>query len=124
MPEQKQDKSNSLTSFQIKNAVSPQIHGFSKAKNDHRPLSAEEKNKLHEKASLGFPTLEAFVESETLDTIAVQLQPSFEKLEKLESESKGEIKTAAIKAIQAFELTADLLDYLFETKKKLEENQK
>lgn len=67
-------------------------------------------------ASVGFPAIEKRLESSTVDAVADELRPSYEKLEAMASGGDAKAKAAAKKAMAAYERTADLFEYLFSTK--------
>ena len=69
---------------------------------------------------VGFPAVEQVLESGSVEGLAESLRPSYERLEALATQGDARTKPAARKAMAAYERTADLFEYLFETKRTLE----
>jgi hypothetical protein len=67
-------------------------------------------------ASAGFPAVESRLEKSSIEAVAEELRPSYEKLEAMASTGTPKTKAAAKKAMGAYERTADLFEYLFATK--------
>jgi hypothetical protein len=70
--------------------------------------------------SVGFPAVEVRLENGTIESLADELRPSYEKLEEIVLNGPKKEKAAAKKAMAAYERTADLFEYLFETKAALQ----
>jgi hypothetical protein len=68
--------------------------------------------------SVGFPSIEQRLENGSIETLAEELRPSYEKLEALASGDQKQ-KGNAKKAMIAYERCADLMEYLFATKEAL-----
>lgn len=72
------------------------------------------KEQVEEAISAGFPTIERLLEQEQLDFS--ELEERMDALRQLRDEGGAQDKGAARKAITAYELTQDLLEFLWETK--------
>lgn len=70
--------------------------------------------------SVGFPAIEQRLERGTIEDLAEELRPAYEKLEALAQKGEMRGRTNAKKAMAAYERTADLFEYLFETKAALQ----
>ena len=70
--------------------------------------------------SVGFPAVEARLESSSADGVAEELRGSYEQLEALTAGKDIKTKAAAKKAMGAYERAADLFEYLFQTKDALQ----
>lgn len=66
--------------------------------------------------SVGFPAVEARLESSTVDGVAEELRASYEQLEAMSTTGDMRKKAGAKKAMGAYERAADLFEYLFQTK--------
>ena len=105
-------KKDEFSSFKIADVRRPEVRS-TQAKGG--------KDAVEEEApiSVGFPTIEARLMAGSIDDVAEALRPSYEKLEALASSGGMREKAAAKKAMGAYERTADMLEYLFETKETL-----
>ncbi len=75
--------------------------------------------------SLGFKRIEGILETEELATVNANLDAIRQKLEELQKQgANNKEKAAAKKAIIALERTADLMEYLFQTKQALQASAK
>ena len=76
-----------------------------------KPLTATD-------ADLGYPQIEALLESENFETINNSFALGYEKLEKIKSDRSGGLKKqkAAQKAMKAYELTTELINELLQIK--------
>jgi hypothetical protein len=66
--------------------------------------------------SVGFPAVEARLEANDVDAVADELRATYERLEALSQGGDVKTRSAAAKAMVAYERTADLFEYLFTTK--------
>lgn len=105
-------KNEDLDSFRISDVRRPQVRGGTRAK---------EAEPVEEEATVGFPQIEAVLEAKSIQDVAEALRVSYGQLETLASSPDLRKKTAAKKAMAAYERVADLLEYLFETKASLQE---
>lgn len=103
-----------LRSFKIGDLKRPEVRNYQNTSSDAPAEPAED-----EGPTAGFPGVEALLESGTVEAVAEQLRPSYEQLEAMASGGKMKSKGAAKKALAAYERTADLFEYLFETKQAL-----
>lgn len=101
-----------LSSFRISDMKRAEVRSFSK--------QSEKKVEEEASSSVGFPAVESRLEGGSIESLAEELRPSYERLEALSS-GKGDmkLKAAAKKAMGAYERTADLFEYLYETKNAL-----
>lgn len=104
-------KKDELSSFRIADVKRPEVRSFTKAEEGGQPGVTKEAS-----ASVGFPAIEARLERGTIDELADELRPSYEKLEALSESGDMKTKAAAKRAMAAYERAADLFEYLFETK--------
>ena len=103
------DGPGGLSSFKIGDMRRPEVRSLKKPQKEE--AAAQE-----EPVSVGFPSVEQRLEKGTIDDLADELRPSYEKLEALLESKDMKKKAAAKKALSAYERTADLFEYLFETK--------
>ena len=76
-----------------------------------------------EATSVGFARIEQLLDSESPESVATQLTELLSTLESFqENASSNKDKAASKKAIAAVARSADLMDYLFQTKASLESN--
>lgn len=101
-------KDKDLTSFKIGDMRRPEVHNFKKAEAEVEAAEPE--------ASVGFPAIEQRLEGGTIEALAEELRPSYEALEEMSLSGDLKSKGNAKKAMAAYERTADLFEYLFETK--------
>jgi hypothetical protein len=104
-----------LATFRIADVKRPEVRslaGPKKGEQDEEPQSM----------SVGFPAVEGRLERGTIDDLANELSPSYQKLEEIALGKDQRLKGAAKKAMAAYERTADLFEYLFETKAALQGN--
>ena len=101
-----------LTAFRIADVKRPEVRSFNKA-------AAKDEVREEPVVSVGFPAIEGRLERGGIEDLADELRPSYEKLETLSESQDMKAKTAAKKAMAAYERTADLFEYLFETKSAL-----
>lgn len=90
-----------------------------------KPGPGERKQASKEPApqvSAGFPTIEGLLESQELDLSGLAVRR--EALEQLSAEGSAQSKGAAAKALAAYERTADLIEFLWETKHQLGQTKK
>lgn len=73
-----------------------------------------------EEASIGFPGIEARLESGSVEAVADELRGSYERLEDLSTSGDMRSKAGAKRAMVAYERAADLFEYLFQTKDALQ----
>ncbi|MCA9553595.1 MAG: hypothetical protein KC933_26385 [Myxococcales bacterium] len=73
-----------------------------------------------EEPSVGFPAVEARLETSSADGVAEELRASYEQLEAMSEGRDVKTKAAAKKAMGAYERAADLFEYLFQTKDALQ----
>ncbi len=102
---------DSLSSFKISDMRRPEVRSLKK--------SAQEDPPAEESVSVGFPAVEQRLEGGTIDDLADELRGSYEKLEEMLETADIKKKAAAKKALAAYERTADLFEYLFQTKSAL-----
>lgn len=102
----------SLGSFRIGDLRRPEVRGTGKAPQEAAAAPSP---------SVGFPAVESRLEAGSIESLAGELRPSYEKLEALASEGDLKQKAAAKKAMAAYERTADLFEYLYETKAALQQ---
>lgn len=102
-----------LESFKIADKKRPEVRSL-KPPPPGAPIEAPAPS-----TSAGFPTVEARLESGTVDSVAEELRASYEQLEALAESGNVKTKAAAKKAMAAYERTADLFEYLFATKASL-----
>jgi hypothetical protein len=100
-----------LENFRIADLKRPEVRSF---KVGAAPGSAPAEEPAA--ASAGFPSIEARLESSSMDAIAEELRASYGKLEELADGNNMKAKSAAKKALGAYERVADLFEYLFATK--------
>jgi len=75
-------------------------------------------------SSLGFARIEELLEKEPPEQVGQSLNEIMSKLEELrDSADSNKVKAGATKALAAVERTVDLMDYLYQTKQQLEDNQ-
>lgn len=74
--------------------------------------------------SLGFPAVEARLESGTVDSVAEELRASYEQLDGMSTQGDTRSRAGAKKAMGAYERAADLFEYLFQTKAALQSPEK
>ncbi len=98
-----------LSSFRIGDLRRPEVKNYNK----QAPAAPEEEEPQE---SVGFPAVEQRLENGTIDDLAEELRPSYEALEEMALEGDMKQKAAAKRAMAAYERTADLFEYLFETK--------
>ncbi|EKD50804.1 MAG: hypothetical protein ACD_62C00424G0004 [uncultured bacterium] len=69
-------------------------------------------------AGLGYPTIEGLLETESFDKINNSFNEAYKKLEKIAADSDSGLKKkrSASKAMQAYELTTELLNELLKIK--------
>jgi hypothetical protein len=101
-------KPEDLGTFRIADVKRPEVRSFKKAKEEAAPA-----------VSVGFPAVEARLEKGTIEQLAEELRPSYELLEELATGGDIKVRGAAKKAMAAYERTADLFEYLYETKSAL-----
>lgn len=104
-------KDRELGTFRIGDVRRPEVRSSKKAE----AAPAQEAS-----SSLGFPALEERLETGTVESVAGELQGSYSQLEAMAEKGDMRSKAAAKKAMAAYERTADLFEYLFETKAALE----
>lgn len=104
----------SLGSFRIGDLRRPEVRG-----SGNKPAAPEAEAPAG--PSVGFPAVEVRLEKGSIEALADELRPSYEKLEALVAEGDMKEKAAAKKAMAAYERTADLFEYLFETKAALQQ---
>lgn len=103
-----------LESFKISDT---QRAGVSRPGRTRRP----ERQTEDEAHSIGFRRIETILEEDNASAVSEDLNTLLQKLEEYQSQSTtNKERVAAKKAIVAVERTADLLDYLFETKTALQ----
>ncbi len=103
----------SLGTFRIGDLRRPEVRGSGKAPQEAEAAPAG--------PSVGFPAVETRLEAGSIEALADELRPSYEKLEALASDGDMKQKAAAKKAMAAYERTADLFEYLYETKAALQQ---
>ena len=103
-------KDEDLGTFRIADKRRPEVRSF------QRP--GTKKAEPEPSPSVGFPSIEQRLESGTIDTLAEELRPSYEKLDAIAT-SDPKQKANAKKAMIAYERCADLMEYLFATKEAL-----
>lgn len=105
-------KTDDLGSFRIADVKRPEVRSFKKfGKEEEAPPPS---------ATVGFPAIESRLESGTIEGVADELRPSYEKLEELTTKGDMKSRASAKKAMAAYERTADLFEYLFQTKSALQ----
>ncbi|OGQ92187.1 MAG: hypothetical protein A2289_02555 [Deltaproteobacteria bacterium RIFOXYA12_FULL_58_15] len=105
-----------LESFKIGDTRKPGIS---------QPKAGQETSRqaASEAASLGFRRIETILENDEVGTVSASLNQLLQSLESLERKAgTNKDKVAAKRAIVAVERTADLLDYLFQTKAQMAES--
>jgi len=103
-----------LSSFKIGDLKRPEVRNYQKASVEADEAPADEG------PSAGFPAVEALLEGGTIDSVADTLRASYEQLEEMASSGDMKSKAAAKKSLAAYERTADLFEYLFDTKSALQ----
>jgi len=103
-------KEDKLSTFKISDRRRPEVRTFGPKSTP--PGAAEPEAS----PSAGFPAVESRLESSTMDAVADELRPSYEKLEALSLGKDVKLRGPAKKAMAAYERTADLFEYLFATK--------
>ena len=98
-----------LSSFRIGDLRRPEVRGST------RPQKPEPEPE----PTVGFPGIEAWLELDSVEDVADRLRPTYEALETLLSAKDLKTRTAASKAMAAYERCADLFEYLFQTKEAL-----
>lgn len=71
---------------------------------------------VDDEPSLGFPAVEALLETGSVESVAEELRGSYDQLEAMSLSKDMRKKGAAKKAMGAYERAADLFEYLFQTK--------
>ncbi len=100
-----------LESFKIGESHKPAVSAPKRAQAAANPRAETEKY------SLGFGRIEGILETDDAAQVSDSLNKLLQALEEMEQKAKApKDKAAAKKAIVAVERTADLLDYLFQTK--------
>jgi hypothetical protein len=105
-------KVDDLGSFRIADVKRPEVRSFKKIGKD-----VEEPEPS---VTVGFPAIESRLETGTIEGVADELRPSYEKLEELSTKGDMKSRASAKKAMAAYERTADLFEYLFATKTALQ----
>lgn len=109
-------KDEKLESFKIGDTQQP---GVKKATKDEAAAQQAES----EAASLGFRRIETILEDDDAVGVSENLSKLLQDLETFEKQANNNRdKAAAKKAIIAVERTADLLDYLFQTKSAIQQD--
>ena len=108
------EKEDDLGTFRIADKRRPEVRSF------QRPT--QKKGEPEPSPSVGFPSIEARLENGSIDDVANELSPSYEKLEQLAQDDPKQ-KQNAKKAMIAYERCADLMEYLFATKEALKNPQ-
>lgn len=98
-----------LSSFKIGDLRRPVVRGG-------KPGEKEKAVAAEAPASAGFPAIEERLEKSSIEAVAEELRPTYEKLEALSSGTNTKLKGPAKKAMAAYERAADLFEYLFATK--------
>lgn len=101
-------KDKDLPSFKIGDMRRPEVNNFRKAEPESDEAPVEE--------SVGFPAVEQRLENGSIEALAEELRGSYEALEEIALSGGLKEKGAAKRAMAAYERTADLFEYLFETK--------
>lgn len=110
--------SKKLESFKIGDTKKPGIAKPVKAATTEASNAAKS-----EAQSLGFRRIETILEQDAAVNISENLNKLLSSLEELAQKAKtNKDKAAAQKAIIAVERTADLLDYLFQTKSAMQQS--
>ena len=104
-------KPEDLGTFRIADVKRPEVRSYKKLGKEPEP---------EEPASVGFPAIEARVESKSIEELVEEIRPSYEQLEELATKGDMKSRAAAKKAMAAYERTADLFEYLFYTKDALQ----
>ena len=103
-----------LESFKISDTQRPTV-GRAKAKTHEDPAVSQ---------SLGFARIEKMLENENPESVQENLSNLLKSLEEFQGKATTpKDKAAGKKAIAAVERTTDLMEYLFQTKQSLQENQ-
>ncbi len=102
-----------FSSFKIGDMRRPSVRTTSKSSGGAAPEP--------EATSVGFPAIEARLEAKTVDSVAEELRASYEQLEAMSMAGDMRKKSAAKKAMGAYERAADLFEYLFQTKDALQQ---
>ncbi|MBK6688576.1 MAG: hypothetical protein IPG45_29160 [Deltaproteobacteria bacterium] len=102
----------SLGTFRIGDLRRPEVRGSGKTPQEAAAPAGP---------SVGFPAVESRLEAGSIESLADELRPSYEKLEAMASDGDMKQKAAAKKAMAAYERTADLFEYLYETKAALQQ---
>lgn len=97
-----------LSSFRIGDLRRPEVRGTTRA--GAKPETPEPE------PAVGFPTVETWLELESVEEVADRLRPTYEALEALASAKDLKTRTSAGRAMAAYERCADLFEYLFQTK--------
>jgi hypothetical protein len=109
-PKNSGPRADALGGFRIADMKRPEIRTYTKpAKKDAAPQPEAS-------ASAGFPAVESRLEKHTIDQVADEIRPSYEKLEAIANDGDRKVRAQAKKAMAAYERTADLFEYLFATK--------
>ncbi len=104
-------KDKNLGTFRVAEMRRPEVRAGGRA---------TEKEAAQASPSVGFPAVEHWLETGTIDSLAEALRPTYEQLEHLAEKGDMKNKAAAKKAMGAYERTADLFEYLFSTKAALQ----
>ncbi len=108
-------KDPSISSFKIGDMRRPAVRQSGKPGGAARGKAAPPP----EDNSVGFPAVESRLEGGSIESVAAELQNSYETLEEMSTKGDMRSKAAAKKAMSAYERTADLFEYLFATKEAL-----
>lgn len=105
-----------LESFKIGDSRKPRVSA------PRKKSTEEAKKAAREKYTLGFSRVETILEQNSAAEVTADLSDLLHKLENFEAKAKTpKEKTAAKKAMVSVERTADLLDYLFQTKAQMQQ---
>jgi hypothetical protein len=107
-----------LQTFRIADVKRPEVRSLGSAGGGGKKGAPDQE--AAPTGSVGFPAIERRLENGTIDDIANELSPAYEKLEALATGGDMKARAGAKKAMAAYERTADLFEYLFQTKAALQ----
>jgi hypothetical protein len=105
-----------LDGFKISDMKQAKVHSFHKTV----PAQASQDTAGPTQGS-GFENIERRLEAGSIEELADEIRETYQKLEDMSGSGDMKTKSAAQKAMGAYERTADLFEYLFATKQTLQE---
>lgn len=85
-----------------------------------QPATSKARTEAPAEGSLGYPAIEAQLEQSDMETLIESLRASYSLLESQSQTGDMKTRSQAKRAMAAYERTADLFEYLFQTKAALQ----